>query len=277
MTRRRRMPEHVDNHERWLVSYADFITLLFALFVVMYSTSQARKGGFGELSDSILEAFNLPITVVSLDQQPEDIADLIEARDDVTEPSVLIPLRPLPDELGTEGPEAADADVDTVASAFEASVGELAIADDVRIRRTDLFVEIDIPASMIFPSGSRVLLNDAVPLLESLAAGLAAIPNKVGVQVHTDSQFIDNGLFESNWELTTSRAAVVARALVGLGVDPARISATGFAEFRPVANNETEEGRALNRRIVMRIPALRVSAARALQESIGLPSEGSGG
>ncbi len=277
MTRRRRMPEHVDNHERWLVSYADFITLLFALFVVMYSTSQARKGGFGELSDSILEAFNLPITVVSLDQQPEDMADLIEARDDVIEPSVLIPLRPLPDELGTEGPEAMDADVDTVASAFEASVGELAVADDVRIRRTDLFVEIDIPDSMIFPSGSRVLLNDAVPLLERLAEGLAAIPNKVGVQVHTDSQFIDNGLFESNWELTTSRAAVVARALVGLGVDPARISATGFAEFRPVANNATEEGRALNRRIVLRIPALRVSAARTLQESIGLPPEGSGG
>ncbi|MEM9758528.1 MAG: flagellar motor protein MotB [Pseudomonadota bacterium] len=277
MTRRRRMPEHVDNHERWLVSYADFITLLFALFVVMYSTTQARKEGVDALSDAILEAFNLPVTIVSQEQEPEELADLIASRKDEMDPSELVPLRPPPDELGTEGPEAAAADVDTVADALEASVGELAVADEVNIRRTNLFVEIDIPAGMIFPSGSRVLLNDAVPLLQSLAEGLAAIPNRVGVQVHTDSQFIDNGLFESNWELTTGRAAVLARELVDLGLDPARISATGFAEFRPVADNSTDEGRASNRRIVLRIPALRVSSARTLQENLGLPPEGSNG
>jgi chemotaxis protein MotB len=96
-----------------------------------------------------------------------------------------------------------------------------------------------------------VLLNSAVPVLAALAENLREIPNEINVEGYTDNQPIRNGLFPSNWELSAARATAVVRALEREGVDPARLSATGYGENRPVGDNATEEGRAQNRRVVL--------------------------
>jgi chemotaxis protein MotB len=253
------MPQHVDNHERWLVSYADFITLLFALFVVMYATTFANMSNVGKLSRSILEAFNLPVSTADSDPNSGEMGNLISAQGGPEESSVRIPLRP---------PEI-PAEIVEVSRRLEASMGELAVADGVRLRRTDLWMEVDIPSDMVFPSGSRVLLNDAIPILDRIAAGLQGMVNDVVVQAHTDDQFIDNGLFVSNWELSTARAAALVRFFVEAGIAPERLAATGFAGYRPVADNATPEGRRRNQRLVLRIPATSVTNARVVEEQDG--------
>jgi chemotaxis protein MotB len=260
------MPQHVDNHERWLVSYADFITLLFALFVVMYATSLANVSTVGVLTTSILEAFNLPNTIATIDPESAEIGDLISAEDGPAEATIQVPLRLPLEALGTGEPMPIPPEIAAISERVEGSLGELEVAEDVGVRRTSLWVEIEIPSDMVFPSGSRVLLNDAIPVLDRIAAGLRGIDNRVGVQAHTDDQFIDNGLFVSNWELSAARASAVVRYLIQGGIAPERLSATGFAGFRPIADNGTEEGRRENQRLVLRIPALSVSKTRALEE-----------
>ena len=273
MPRRRQMPQHVDNHERWLVSYADFITLLFALFVVMYSTTLANVSSVGVLTTSVLEAFNLPVTISSTDPDAVDLSDVINAELIVEEPTIQIPLR-LPFEvLGSGEPIEIPPEIAAIAERVETSLGEFAVADSVGLRRTNLWVEIDVPSERMFPSGSRVFLNTATPILDRIAAALRTIDNPVSVQAHTDDQFIDNGLFVSNWELSTARAAAVVRYFIGAGVAPERLSATGFAGYRPIADNATAEGRRDNQRLVLRIPALNVPRGTAA----GGPEENAAG
>ncbi len=259
--RRRRMPQHVDNHERWLVSYADFITLLFALFVVMYASSLSNVSTVGVLTTSILEAFNLPNTIATVDPESAEIGDLIRAEDGPAAATVQVPLRLPLEALGTGEPMPIPPEIAAISERVEGSMGELAVAEDVGVRRTNLWVEIDIPSEMVFPSGSRVLLNDAIPVLDRIVDGLRGIDNRIGVQAHTDDQFIDNGLFVSNWELSTARASAVVRYFIQAGIAPERLSATGFAGYRPIADNGTEEGRRENQRLVLRIPALSVAAS----------------
>jgi chemotaxis protein MotB len=113
------------------------------------------------------------------------------------------------------------------------------------------WVEIKIPTRMLFPSGSQALLSDAVPMLRALAETLREIPNELVVQGHSDNRPIRNGRFPSNWELSSARAAAVARVFEEEGIDPARLSAVGFSSSRPVADNDSEEGRTENRRVVV--------------------------
>lgn len=281
MSRRRRMPEYVDNHERWLISYADFITLLFAFFVVMYSTSRVSTGGFRVLSESILDAFDLPRS--SMDQRDTDDAarSLLESTEDsrlTGENPVMIPLRRAADGLDegdvgaavvesgpggirtdepvgdTDAPTPVD-QVKAIATALEDTLGELVAPDVVGIRRSPRWLEISIPSKLVFPTGSRVFLNDAVPLMARIAESLQALPNEIDVQAHTDDQPIRNGLFTSNWELSAARAAAIAGLLVDAGIDPARLSATGYAGSRPIDDNTTDAGREANTRLILQVRA----------------------
>ena len=275
--RRRQIPEYVDNHERWLVSYADFITLLFAFFVVLYSTSRVSAGSFRVMSDSILDAFEVPHQGVndgaSGAAARSDLEDQERAGQEGVNPLVA-PLRKAASgddagdvgaavvESGREGPASnspygddafAVKEVNAVATALEDALGELVAPDVMGIRRNPTWVQLKIPASLLFPSGSRVLLSSASSLLERVADTLRDLPNAIEVQGHTDNRPLRNGLFDSNWELSAARSVVVARALADLGVDPARLSATGFAGYHPIEDNATAEGRAANQRLVLNI------------------------
>jgi chemotaxis protein MotB len=259
---RRKLPETTDNHERWLISYADFITLLFAFFVVMYSTSAVNYGDFRVLSDSIVAAFTNPRA--SLDPIQEGVlvrtpVDMVTTVDSVAERPVTVPLR-LPEAQSAEGAAAGsagpvarsgDGALERVAEEAQERLQDFAAADQLRVRRESDWVEIEISDELLFPAGSRALLNTAVPLLAELAVMLRAMPNTVNVEGFTDNQPIRNGLFPSNWELSAARAAAVVRALEREGVASRRLSATGYGEHRPISENDTEEGRAKNRRVVL--------------------------
>lgn len=255
---RRKRPALTNNHERWLISYADFLTLLFAFFVVMYSTSVVNVGSFRVLSDTIVRALDLP--GVSFDPSKPDGEGTLSASlgipDAVNAPAV--PLRAAGNSeqdssaaTTQSGDINAAEEVQRVRNVLQSALGDLVSPDSLSLSANDKWVEIKIPAQMLFPSGSRSLLASSIPILTRIAETLQAIPNEVVVQGHTDNQPIRNGQFPSNWELSTARAAAVARVMQDAGLDPSRLSAVGFADNRPIVDNATEEGRAENRRVVI--------------------------
>ncbi len=232
--RRKKREEDRENHERWLVSYADFITLLFAFFVVMYSVSQVHEGKYKILSDSLEAAFRV---------EPRSIAPI-----QVGEPGT------------TAGHEAVavlkpngDAVIQTMAQTLRAQLRPLEEQGLLTMRDGKEWVEIAINNRILFPSGSTELLPDATMLLSLLAEVLSKFPVPIQVEGHTDNVPIHTPSFPSNWELSAVRAATVARLLSRHGVAPERLAATGYGETRPVASNERAEGRAENRRVVLRI------------------------
>ena len=257
---RRKPLEPSENHERWLISYADFITLLFAFFVVMYSTSSLTRGDFRVLSDSIVRAFGLPgVSFIETRPGGEGVQTTLLGVPGEQGAAARAPLLAAanapPDPAARRGDTQAEPDPEEVRAALKSSLGDLVAPDRIRATSDGSFVELSIPASLLYPSGSRALLNDAGPLLARLAEVLEALPNEVVVEGHTDNLPIRNGLFDSNWDLSTARAVAVVRRLEAGGIAPSRLSAVGYGSHRPVADNATEEGRSANRRVVLRIRA----------------------
>lgn len=256
--RRRKLPEFTDNHERWLISYADFITLLFAFFVVMYSTSAANKGSFQTLSNSIVRAFGLPGIAFETSRPGDTGTEAIplghlnqSALDERARVPLLLAGNDAQAAASLGDPNTATAaDVEQV---LQSSLGDLVAPDRLTLSDDSRWFEIRLPASVLFPTGSRALLSEALPLLDRVAQSLAGIPNEVIVQGHTDNQPIRNGLFPSNWELSTARAAAVVRVLEAAGVAGERLSAQGYGATRPIADNGSEEGRVENRRVMLLI------------------------
>ncbi|MDX9741513.1 MAG: flagellar motor protein MotD [Gammaproteobacteria bacterium] len=254
MARRRRHVEEHANHERWLISYADFITLLFAFFVVMYSISSINEGKYRVLSDSLMWAFRQ--TPKSMDPiqvgQPAK-ADIAPNRSFIQRPNVLDTpaLELLPEDRGTRRGIDDASLMGRLADELRRQLSELMESGLVTVRFNHLWLEVEIKDSVLFRSGSAMLQPDAVPVLKAVADVLRDHPNSVRVEGFTDDRPIDTLLYPSNWELSTARASSVVRLLTRSGVGPERMSAQGFAEFRPVAGNDTPEGRALNRRVLL--------------------------
>jgi chemotaxis protein MotB len=260
MARRKRQEEH-ENHERWLVSYADFITLLFAFFVVMYSISSVNEGKYRVLSDTLTDAF--VTSAQSLD--PIQIGE--QAR--TTEPTVGEYAAPNPDNGGDPAldPEAAAADqsqpappsLSEITEDIRGALSPLIEQDLVQVTQTEDGIEVEMKSKMLFKSGSASLARDALKVIRSVARILRPLPNSIRVEGNTDNVPIKTVSFPSNWELSAARAASVVHLFAKLGVNPNRMSAIGFGEFRPIADNATEEGRQKNRRVSLVIMAGRHS------------------
>lgn len=235
MARRRNHEEH-ENHERWLVSYADFITLLFAFFVVMYSISSVNEGKYKVLSDTLTGVFNQPDRSI----KPIPVG---EERPRTSEPD-----RSLVDEQNNQAP--ADA-LQSIANTVREAFGELIEADQLKVRGNELWIEIELSSSLLFSSGDALPNNAAFDLIEKIAKILAPYENPVHVEGFTDNLPIQTAQFPTNWELSTARAASIVRMLAMDGVNPARLASVGYGEFQPVADNATAAGRARNRRVVL--------------------------
>ena len=259
---RKKRPEEHDNHDRWLVSYADFITLLFAFFVVMYSISSVNEGKYRVLSDSLVAAFREPERSLAPVQfgelrrapmQSEDVLDgngavieifkMTTAENEQTEAQADI-ARPEPD-------EGVDEAVQTLADSIEASMADLVDDGMIKVRRDKRWIEVEIKSSILFDSGSAELAAPSTPVLRELAEKFKPLQNVIHVEGFTDNVPINNFEFLSNWELSAARAASVVHLFTRLGIAPKRLAAIGYGEFRPVASNRTEEGRAKNRRVVL--------------------------
>ncbi len=257
--------EEQDNKDRWLVSYADFITLLFAFFVVMYSISSVNEGKYRVLSDSISSAFDPFQDGMSVQLETPLKSPIIEhgIMIDSQRPIVISSNYPgvLP---GMQSNEFSQSALGGISERLKNSLSSLVDDNLVRIRNYDLWIEVEIKSSILFPSGSSSLSQESLPILEKLSTVLAQYNNEIRVEGFTDNFPIKTEVFPSNWELSASRAASVVHLLSSEGIEPVRLSAVGYGEFRPIASNITALGRSKNRRI--NIIILSNSLARDIKE-----------
>ncbi len=271
MARKKKHEEH-ENHERWLVSYADFITLLFAFFVVMYSISSVNEGKYRVLSDALISSFRSP----DKSMEPVQVgriartAQNVQFRTEDTSQVVMtpnLPLPPRPPEQHKKGAaEGIKAPGKGKASSEEKAMGEISkeIAqsmaplikqDLISIRSTKQWIEVEMKADVLFASGSARLAMQSLPILERLANILRPFPNPIRIEGYTDNVPINTAVYPSNWELSAARAASVVHLFSEFEIAPQRMVAVGYGQYRPIASNDTPEGRRTNRRVVLVISA----------------------
>lgn len=229
---------HGEDRDRWLISYADLITLLFAFFVVMYAISIVNEGKYKVLSDALGSAFG------GNPHTPQAS-------------STLEPL-PLSGIIARKRAEAARRDrerMNTLARDLGASLAPLVEAGKVRVVQTARGVSVEISESVLFAQGQAALGEESRATLGVVAGLLKDDPHAIEVEGHTDNVPIANGLFPSNWELSAVRASSVVRLFIDNGIAPGRLTAVGHGENRPVASNDGEAGRARNRRVAVTILA----------------------
>jgi chemotaxis protein MotB len=248
---RKKQAEHV-NHERWLVSYADFITLLFAFFVVLFASSQTDKKKQVKLAAAMQIAFT-PLGSFEAHSKTPPLTDLSAAALSDAPPAALTP--PLPPTTSLETPEETEKRLKKFLA--EQVAAKRIAPDSITMRITPDGLVISLHEAGFFPSGSAEVRASSVSILSLLAATLPK--NPLRVEGHTDNVPIHTSQFATNWELSTTRATAIARILLDHGpIDPVNLSAAGYAEFHPVASNATEDGRTQNRRvdiILLRHPA----------------------
>lgn len=220
-SRKHKQEEHIDSH-RWVVSYADFITLLFAFFVVMYAISSVNVSKYKSLSEGMKSAFNKK----DLDKATESTQQKADG----------------PNNKKTKG-------------SYRDGLDELnkALASlqsgDFKISKQDGWIEMDMKAGSMFANGTADLTPEALVKLMQLASKIKDVPYPVVVEGYTDDVPIETPQFPSNWELSAARAATVARVLNSYGISNDRLIVTGYGDQYPVADNSTEEGRSQNRRV----------------------------
>ncbi len=253
MARRQKHEEH-ENHERWLVSYADFITLLFAFFVVMYAISSVNEGKYRVMSDSIIDAFK---------NSPSSKVIYVPAPDPQTSSSSKIQVQPIPVSIQ---PTAAEAEqqkekeqrrqnMKSVAGNLLNVMDPLVKGGQVKVTESNRGISIEINASLLFAPAQAVLNKDSINVLTAVGKVLANDTHQVQIEGHTDNLPIASPVFPSNWELSSARASSVTRLFVENGVAPQRIVVIGYADNRPVDTNDTPDGRARNRRVTVMILA----------------------
>ncbi len=363
--RRRKVLVDVNNHDRWIVSYADFITLLFAFFVVMYSISSVNEGKYKSLTQSIGTAFSNNAlqenTVTPVNSMPKENTGLIMPNTLLTIPFEAMPLgtsnampfeetwditlnpfiekapfadiripsafnnsqsnlsailsvpfeaakfdfaipfesedkqkassntvkpdavqnepiiqidesallkslnvtfestnpdaQPEPD--GEKRHELSDEilkerqQLKQISDQLENALGSFIKDDLVAIKRNDYWIELEMNSELLFLSGEAALSKKAQPVLKEIAQVINTLPNAINVEGYTDNVPISNLKFASNWELSSSRATSVVQEFVKEGINPTRLSAVGYGEFHPIADNMTEEGRFKNRRVTL--------------------------
>ncbi len=249
MRRRRRAEDEHENHERWLVSYADFITLLFAFFVVMYAVSSVNDGKYRVLSDSIISAFrNVPGSTsgAQVPVAPPSSALVLP---------MIVPNRPMivSKPANDENKRQTKEKMRNMAQEINEALGPLVKNGQVRITEGAQGITIDINASLLFLPGDARLATEAVNALSSVARILAPTDFPITVEGHTDNIPISTPQFPSNWELSGVRASSVVRLMIENGVAASRLTATGYADQRPLADNASPDGRARNRRVAITI------------------------
>jgi chemotaxis protein MotB len=274
MSTRRRRPSHA-NHDRWLVSYADFITLLFAFFVVLYASSQVDKRKVGKLALAIQVAFQeMGVFQASTTEIPIDVTEpmpfnTVQAIENSQRAASLGRIASRPE--GPLGTGEENGDLAELQTELETALaGEIKRQEIAMLREPDGLV-ISLREIGFFESGSAQLKSASEAAFDRIAGMLRQRDYRLRIEGHTDNVPIHTPQFSSNWELSTARATEVVRLLiVREGFDPNRLSAAGYAEYHPIATNRTAEGRGMNRRvdIVILGQALpRVPSAQAAAQS----------
>ena len=253
MSRRRRSRAHA-NHERWLVSYADFITLLFAFFVVLYASAQVDQRKVGKLALAIQVAFqDLGVFPASTTQVPINMNEpmpfsTVQAIENAKHSAEIGRIIPSPNGEIDAVPE--EADLPTLQSELKQALQHEIDLRVIALHRESEGLVISLREFGFFDSGSATLKPTALPALDRIASILAVRTYRIRVEGHTDNVPIHNVQMPSNWELSTARATELIRVLIQrYNFAPERLSAAGYAQYHPIADNDTPQGRAQNRRV----------------------------
>src|SRR6204780_403584 len=253
MARKKKHEDHV-NHEAWAIPYGDLVTLLFALFTVMYAMSSVNEGKFRVLSDAMIAAFNgNPKSMRPLNiGEPEPGKGGEKPLIGIT-PTALIKIKS--QDTVTPIPKPPSADVPGSLIRMEREVQDamrsLIDAKLITVKRENMWLEIEINTDILFSSGSGAFSSSAERVLDKLAEVLKPFPNPIRVEGHTDDRPIHTAAFPSNWELSAARAASVVHQFTKQGIDPLRLEIVGFGEFHPRQANSSNEGRNANRRVAV--------------------------
>lgn len=240
---RKKREEEPDNHDRWLVSYADFITLLFAFFVVMYAISSVNEGKYRVLSDALGNAFGqsriAPEALPRSQLQPQ------------------LPLRPMllasPKARSGETLRRERERMTAMARSLLDVLAPLVRQGQVRVTQSNRGIKLEINASVLFAPGEAKLTEDSNQALKAVAAVLKDDEHAIQVEGHTDTTPIATSMFPSNWELSAVRASSVVRLFIHHGIGGARLTAVGYGDTQPVAPNDSADGRLRNRRVEVMI------------------------
>lgn len=260
------------NHERWIISYADFTTLLLATFVVMYAVSAINSSKFQQMAEAFSTAFIGKTTTTQnsgmaaghtapFNYMPSPVQKPIVTR----EPQV----KNLPPALR----QMAEQRAEQLQQAYEDLVrllGAMIRKGQVSVSLQPLGVVIDINAVLLFNSGQADLVPKALDLVTQVGSILKDLPYRVQVNGFTDNKPIRTPHFSSNWDLSAARAIAVVKQLAAVGVDPKRLVGAGYGEFHPIAPNDTPAGLAANRRV-----SIVVVSPLPNQNALEMPLQGS--
>jgi chemotaxis protein MotB len=292
-------PEKAPNHERWVISYADFVTLLLATFVVMYAVSTINSSKFQQMAESFSTAFvgrtprpqetgfaaaqfgpftampnPVHVPIITREKQIKDLPPALRQEETSGEPNqtpgTFQPKDPLsgqaqqtqaaeqavqqqdPDTPAGQLRQKVEQRVKSLDAAYEQLTKALAAligTGQVHVSLESLGVVIDINEVLLFNSGKAELLPNATALVDQIATILADLHYQIQVNGFTDNVPIHNPQFDSNWDLSATRAISVVKRFVAAGIDPTLLVGAGFGEYHPIAANETPEGKASNRRV----------------------------
>jgi chemotaxis protein MotB len=246
--RRRKTFQEAEHSDRWMVSYADFITLLFAFFVVMYSISSVNKGKYDVFSESLDQA-------LSHNEKVEKVAEPIQVGEIPTriQPIELPNLVTVSEEEHQLSEEIMEEKrrLNEVSDEFQRALQPFVESQLVGIKKHDFWVELEMNSELLFASGKAELSNKAIPVLQKVAEVVRSVPNVINVEGYTDDVPISTGIYPSNWDLSSARATSVVKELVKNNIPSTRLSSVGYGEFHPIADNKDEEGRFKNRRVVL--------------------------
>lgn len=246
--RKRRAAHKEGNSERWLITYSDLITLLLIFFIIMYAMSNINVAKFMTLSESLNSALNpsnqiqlngLGVTALLASQNPTaGDQQGLSAQANAREQMVQLRSNLQEDELFT-----------SLTARLRRYVQQQGLQNTVSVTNQEQGVEITLHDVVFFNTGEDTLRPRAQAILQGLAPFLRQLPNDISVEGYTDNVPIHTAQFPSNWELSVGRAVAVVEFLIGEGVNPAHLSATGYSKFRPLYTNATHYGREMNRRV----------------------------
>jgi len=248
MSKRHKKPEKEGNHERWLISYADFITLLFAVFVTLYAMSQTDKRKTDELVASLRESFGYVKTGASSEKL--NLTDSTDLRTiPAIRPQVLTPGLRHSQEAATLT-HASLKEFREIKAAIEQNLKKFGAEKKLNVDVNKRGLVVSLKETGFFDSGDATVKPESLSLLAMVARSLASYSNPIRIEGNTDNVPINSGRFRSNWELSTARATNIVHYLIdNYNFRPGKISAVGYGEFRPLADNSTEAGRTRNRRV----------------------------
>lgn len=267
---------HQDNEQepldRWLVSYADYVTLMFALFVVLYSIAIHKEEQYKTISETLSQVFEKPVEkqtgvtgdAVLTDNQPRtDYQQFGTSLETASGPEIVADAKEQP---VLEKPQFGNPLV-SLQEQLTQSLANLIEKGVAKVESDEDWLTIQLNSGLLFPSGSGSPIASADIVLKEIVTVLNQTNNVIRVRGYTDNEAIHNEIFDSNWELSMARAMAVLRRLQVLGVKPDRMAAEGYGQYAPFADNATPEGRIENRKVVIAVSKLSANTSGNNSES----------